>query len=95
MDVEIGMSWCHVSELAAHREDNTLRNPASPSDVHHGSVTEESAVDPKWGRNPLSGVFTGRRQGMHCNFGTAASPLDLFVVEVSSVEKGKYFLSIS
>lgn len=30
---------------------------------------------------------------MHCDFGAAASPLDLFVTEVSNVEKGKYFLS--
>lgn len=74
MDVEIGMSWCHISELAAHREDNTLRNPVSPPDGHHGSVTEESAVDPKWGRNPLSGVFTGRRQGCIVTLGQLLLP---------------------
>lgn len=79
----MSLSW-----LPTEKTNNTLRNPVSALDGHHhGNVTGKGAVDPKWGRNPLSGVFTGRRHGMHCSFVTAASPLGLFVTKVKEMLK--------
>ena len=61
-----GVGAVSLSWLPTEKTNNTLRNPVSALDGHHhGNVTGKGAVDPKWGRNPLSGVFTGRRHGMH------------------------------